>query len=435
MADFTTTFQAIAPETALTGRRGDVSIVDGTASFLALAVELGVPVLARKQLGSGASHLLGGGLSFAVSRNSAEFKLERGLDWANEIPPDWFDRVAARSNRSGTVLIKNLVNKRILIPRHLRRQDDRENDAQILASVTTEIRVLAHEAVRKSANIVTLVAISWAVRETSGRFWPELLLEGAAHGNLSHYLQVSPDANFRSKLLMLMDISAGLAFLHENGIVHCNVKPGNMLVCDSPERRAMGSIGIAPVILKLCDFGSSTILSDYPEHHMFSLTVGTPGWMAPEIEHGVPIKPSMLFKTDIYSLGLVTATIFTGVQPSLSTTLGNPSSKVILSPIDNISQVPENVSKRNEKFSAKNRRRKHCEMAEDKDLPCPQDIHTRITKRRAENCTWIDRHPKSSSDLDSFYLAPPFGNDPSQSGPVAEKQSALLRMFGAPDMY
>ncbi|KAH8586370.1 hypothetical protein B0O99DRAFT_602542 [Bisporella sp. PMI_857] len=427
MADFTTTFQDIASETVLTGRREDICTVDGTASFLALAVKLGVPVLARKQLGTGQGRSAGGGLSFAVSITSATFKLEKGLGWANETPLDWFDRVATQSSQLDTVFIKNLVNKRILIPRHLRLQDDGKHDGQILLAMATEMRVLAHKEVRKSANIVTLVAISWTVRETSGRFWPELLLEGAAHGNLSHYLQASPDLNFRSKSLILMDISAGLAFLHENGIVHCDVKPGNMLVCDSPERRAVGSIGIAPVIVKLCDFGCSIILSDYPESHRFSITVGTPGWMAPEIEHGLPIKPPMLFKTDIYSLGLVAATIFTGVRPSPSITHRNPGSEVVPSPTDN-SQALVNLLEPNEGVSSKGRKREYSDLAEDEDMPYLQDINIGMTKRRGESCRWMDRHSRSSSDLNASDFTSPLGTNSSRSSAHVGGQFALLQM-------
>ena len=384
-------------------------------------------MLTRKQLGTGQGYSAGGGLSFAVSRTSATLKLEEGLSWANETPPEWFNRVRTRSNRSAIVFIKNLVNKRILIPCHLRHQDDGEHDGQILAAIATETRILAHKEVRKSANIVTLVAISWTVREMNGRFWPELLLEGAAHGNLDHYLQVSPDLNFRSKLLILMDVSAGVAFLHENGIVHCDVKPGNMLVCDSPERQAMGSIGIAPVIVKLCDFGCSTILSDYPEDHRFLITVGTTGWMAPEIEHGLPIEPLMLFKADIYSLGLVAATIFTGVRPSLSITSRNPGSEVILSPADN-SQAIADLSDSNEVVLPKGRKREHSDITEDEDMPCPQDIHIGMSKRRGESCTSMDGHSKTSSGPDAFDFSSPLGNNPSQYGAHVEAQSALVQI-------
>lgn len=315
MADFATTYQETETLSTPSGRRKDIDVVDGPASFLALAVEMGVPIISRTKLGAGGTLPIGGGLSFAVARTHSTIKLEKGRDWANETPANWFDRVQSKSNGPEIIVVKNHVNKRILVPRQSTWQDRYEHDADIFFAVTNEIRILAHEAVRKSLNIVSLIAISWNTRETRGRFLPDILLEGAQHGSVGQYLQVSPNLDFCSRALMVMDISAGLAFLHDTGIVHCDVKPGNMLVCDSPQRKDLKSKGMVPVIVKLCDFGCSIILSDYPKKHRFSISVGTPRWMAPEIEQGLLVEAESLFKTDIYSLGLVAAHILKGTQP------------------------------------------------------------------------------------------------------------------------
>ncbi|KIW81295.1 hypothetical protein Z517_04320 [Fonsecaea pedrosoi CBS 271.37] len=315
MADFATTYQETETLSTPSDRRQDIAVVDGPASFLALAVEMGVPIISRAKPGAGGTLSIGGGLSFAVARAHTTIKLAKGTDWANETPADWFDRVQSKSNGPEIIVVKNHVNKRILVPRQSTWQDRYEHDADIFFAVTNELRILAHEAVRKSLNIVSLIAISWNTRETKGRFLPEILLEGAQHGSVDQYLQVSPNLDFCSRALMVMDISTGLAFLHDTGIVHCDVKPGNMLVCDSPQRKDLKSMGMAPVIVKLCDFGCSIILSDYPKKHRFSIGVGTPRWMAPEIEQGLPVEAELLFKTDIYSLGLVAAHILKGTQP------------------------------------------------------------------------------------------------------------------------
>ena len=315
MADFTT-YRQVENDESVSTQPPDLAVVDGPASFLALAVEMGVPIISRVKAGTGGMLTIGGGLSFAVARTVTAISLRKGIDWANETPADWFDRVQSKSNDpEDIVVVKNHVNKRILLPRSGSR-DASKNDANIFSAVTNEIRILAHEGVRKSLNIISLVAISWNARETGGRFLPEILLEGAKHGSVSQYLQVSPGLDFRSKALMLVDIAAGLAFLHENGIVHCDVKPSNMLVCDSPQRADLTMVGMAPVIVRLCDFGCSVILSDYPRDHRFSIAFGTPGWMAPEIEQGLPIDSELLFKTDVYSLGLVAAYIFSGTRSS-----------------------------------------------------------------------------------------------------------------------
>lgn len=315
MADFTTTYKEIEPETVLSGRRKDVPLVDGPASFLALAVKLGVPVLARRQIGGGGTYSAGGGFSFSVARALAGVTLRKDVDWVNKVPHGWFDRVAVPSNDAEVVKIKGYITKRMVLSRRRRDHGEDDKDAETFAAMTTEVRILAHEAIRQSRNIVALIGISWSTRETFGRFLPEVLLEGAVHGSLSQYIQVSHHRlGFRDQAVMLLDIVSGLGFLHENGIVHCDVKPGNILVCDCPDRQSLESLDVKPYIVKLCDFGCSIILSDYPENHQFLLKVGTPGWMAPEMELGLALDSRMLFKTDIYSLGHVAAAIAIGAR-------------------------------------------------------------------------------------------------------------------------
>lgn len=66
--------------------------------------------------------------------------------------------------------------------------------------------------------------------------------------NLSRHLQNILDDEDRSLekesiLKYALDISRGLNFCHENGLVHMDLKPANILVCEDD-------------VCKLCDFGS-----------------------------------------------------------------------------------------------------------------------------------------------------------------------------------
>lgn len=317
MADFTTTYREIESETVFSGRRKNAPLVDGPASFLALVVKLGVPVLTRRQPGGGGVYSAGDGSSFSVARALSGMTLRKGFDWANKVPHDWFDRVAVPSNDDEVVKTKGYVAKRIVLTRRQGHRDNSKGDdnMETFAATTTEIRILANKAVRRSRNIVALIGISWTTREAFGRFLPEVLLEGATHGSLSQYLRVSiHQLSFRDKALILLDIVSGLGFLHENGIVHGDVKTGNILICECPERQSLGLLDVKPYIVKLCDFGCSIILSDYPETHQFLLKVGTPGWMAPEMKQGSALDARTLFKTDMYSLGHVAAAIAVGTR-------------------------------------------------------------------------------------------------------------------------
>ncbi|GAA3045489.1 hypothetical protein GCM10010528_25960 [Gordonia defluvii] len=92
-------------------------------------------------------------------------------------------------------------------------------------------------------------------------------------------------------------VAAAMTVAHESGIIHRDVKPGNILVA---------STGPDAGTVKLTDFGIAH-LKDDDVHLDDELISGTPAYFAPEVARGaVPAEPS-----DVYSLG---ATIYTMVE-------------------------------------------------------------------------------------------------------------------------
>lgn len=88
--------------------------------------------------------------------------------------------------------------------------------------------------------------------------------------------------------------------LHEAGFVHRDIKPGNLLVDQTCE----------PVRVVVADLGSAKRLADASG---FTVTTGTPGYMAPEQLDGTgPIDA----RTDVYALGVVTWELLTGQRPA-----------------------------------------------------------------------------------------------------------------------
>jgi len=99
---------------------------------------------------------------------------------------------------------------------------------------------------------------------------------------------------------LLMPIASALAYAHTQGVIHRDVKPGNILITASGE----------PM---LTDFGIAKILEGKEGQTLTGtgVGIGTPEYMAPEQGMGKEIDA----RADIYSLGVVFYEMITGRKP------------------------------------------------------------------------------------------------------------------------
>lgn len=95
-----------------------------------------------------------------------------------------------------------------------------------------------------------------------------------------------------------LQIIDALVETHNQGIVHCDLKPENIMLT---------SIGARRNVVKLIDFGVASVLSKASEDREHML-IGTPQYMAPEQILHQPLGPW----TDIYAIGLILIEMFTG---------------------------------------------------------------------------------------------------------------------------
>jgi tRNA A-37 threonylcarbamoyl transferase component Bud32 len=100
------------------------------------------------------------------------------------------------------------------------------------------------------------------------------------------------------------DIASALAHVHAAGVVHRDVKPGNVLVDEN---------GAA----MLADFGIARLVDDTRHHTRTGTVVGTVAYLAPEQVAGERVTTAV----DIYALGLVLLEALTGVRPYAGTSV------------------------------------------------------------------------------------------------------------------
>jgi hypothetical protein len=100
---------------------------------------------------------------------------------------------------------------------------------------------------------------------------------------------------------LVAQAAAGLSAAHAVGLVHRDIKPGNLLV--SPD----GTV-------KITDFGIAYAAGSAPLTRTGAL-IGTPAYLAPERVTGASAGPA----SDLYSLGIVAYECLTGAQPFTGT--------------------------------------------------------------------------------------------------------------------
>jgi len=96
---------------------------------------------------------------------------------------------------------------------------------------------------------------------------------------------------------------AGLDYAHRRGIIHRDVKPGNLMIVGGP-------VGGGPMTVKLTDFGIARAVEQTRITQVGSV-VGTAAYLSPEQVRGEEATPA----TDVYALGVVLYQFLTGRLP------------------------------------------------------------------------------------------------------------------------
>ena len=132
---------------------------------------------------------------------------------------------------------------------------------------------------------------------------PGLVMEFIRGPSLDGYLE-SARLSLDQTDVLGRGILAGVACAHERGLVHRDIKPGNILLAPTPE-------GPIP---KITDFGLAKLLSvpGQVSGTRTGVAIGTPAYMAPE---QIRDAKTVDARADVFSLGGVLYEMLAGVRP------------------------------------------------------------------------------------------------------------------------
>jgi beta-lactam-binding protein with PASTA domain/serine/threonine protein kinase len=122
-----------------------------------------------------------------------------------------------------------------------------------------------------------------------------LVMEYVRGLNLRESLAARGRYTPRQALVVLQAICTGLSVAHEEGIVHRDMKPANVLISDDGR-------------IKVADFGLARAASAHTNATNF---FGTAAYISPELAKGEPSDE----RSDIYAVGIIAYELLTGRQP------------------------------------------------------------------------------------------------------------------------
>lgn len=221
-------------------------------------------------------------------------------------PPDPFPsipgyRILAELGRGGMGVVYEAIDTGLNRPVALKLISDvLETDQDSLARLRDEAEAVAR---LEHPNVVRI----YRVGEHRGR--PFLALELIPGGSLARRLSDGP-LDIGMAVDLVRAVALGVHHAHTRGVIHRDLKPGNILL-GQPETGV--SPGSEPTpIPKVTDFGIAKMLDNDQKRTRTGMFVGTLLYIAPElIDNPRAASPA----SDVYSLGVILYECLTGLLP------------------------------------------------------------------------------------------------------------------------
>jgi serine/threonine protein kinase len=163
-------------------------------------------------------------------------------------------------------------------------------------------RVRFHEEAKAAANLThpNIVTVhDFGLDESSNSLF--IVMEYVPGTDLKALIEKKGHFTLEETLPLMIQACAAIGYAHRAGLVHCDVKPHNMIVM--PDQR-----------LKVTDFGIARALASIPQDEKSDVVWGSPQYFSPEQAAGGAPSPA----SDVYSLGVILYEMLTGRLPFTS---------------------------------------------------------------------------------------------------------------------
>ncbi len=168
-------------------------------------------------------------------------------------------------------------------------RDNYIQDPAFLQSFLQEARSVAN---LSHPNIVTVFDFG----QDEGRYY--IVMEFISGTDLKTVIRRRRQLSVTETLEFMIQICAGVGYAHRAGIVHCDLKPQNILI--TPDEQ-----------VRVTDFGIARAMTSIDPLEHAEIVWGSPLYLAPEQSAGYPPSPA----SDVYSLGVMMSEMLTGRLP------------------------------------------------------------------------------------------------------------------------
>ncbi len=125
-----------------------------------------------------------------------------------------------------------------------------------------------------------------------------IVMEYVDGRELKEMMESDERISFSDAIEYLRQTCRGLSYAHQQGFIHCDIKPQNLLITNEK-------------VLKITDFGIARALDTISREEQADVVWGSPYYLSPEQASGKAPSPA----TDLYSLGVIAYELFSGSLP------------------------------------------------------------------------------------------------------------------------